>query len=264
MPTVGTETALLEMRRVSVMRGTSNVLHDVDLRIGLGEHVAILGPNGCGKSTLIKTVSRELYPMPRPGSSLALMGQELWNVWELRSLLGIVTNDLMQSCTRDFTGIEVVLSGFFSSVGIWPHHHVTPEMRDKAEEILTRLQALHLKDRYMDELSSGEARRMLVGRALVNDPKALLLDEPTTSLDVFAQHEFREIMRGLAISGIGIILITHHLADIIPEIERVVLMREGRIVGDGPKENVLTEPALAELFGLPVTLTQRDGYYHLW
>jgi iron complex transport system ATP-binding protein len=261
---MNTDISLLDMRRVSVMRGDNVVLHEVDLRIGVGEHVAILGPNGCGKSTLIKTISRELYPLPREGSSLSLMGKERWNVWELRSSLGLVSNDLMQSCTRDFTGIEVVLSGFFSSVGIWPHHHVTEEMRTKAEEILSRLNAIHLKDRYVDEMSSGEARRMLVGRALVHDPAALLLDEPTTSLDVFAQHEFREILRQLAASGIGIILITHHLSDIIPEMERVVLMREGRIVGDGPKEQVLTEPALADLFSFPVTLTRRDGYYHLW
>jgi iron complex transport system ATP-binding protein len=258
------EVALLDMRRVFVMRGDKVVLHDVNLRIGVGEHVAILGPNGCGKSTLIKTISRELYPLPREGSSLALMGQERWNVWELRSSLGLVSNDLMQSCTRDFTGMEVVLSGFFSSVGIWPHHHVTPAMRMKAEQVLARLNSLHLKDRYVDEMSSGEARRMLVGRALVHDPAALLLDEPTTSLDVFAQHEFREILRQLALSGIGIILITHHLSDIIPEIERVVLMSEGGIIADGPKEEILTEPGLAGLFGLPVTISRRDGYYHLW
>ena len=213
---------------------------------------------------MIKPISRELYPMPRPGSSFKLMGRETWNVWELRSSLGVVSNDLMQSCTRDFTGLEVVLSGFFSSVGLWPHHHVTPAMRIKAEGILDLLKALHLKDRYVDEMSSGEARRMLVGRALVHDPSALLLDEPTTSLDVFAQHEFREILRALADDGIGIILITHHLSDVIPEIERVVTMREGRIVADGPKEEVLTESALADLFGISVTLERRDGYYHLW
>lgn len=252
------------MRHVSVMRGTSVVLHELDLSIGVGEHVAILGPNGCGKSTLIKTIHRELYPLPRPGSSLQLLGRDKWNVWDLRASLGVVSNDLMASCTRDFTGIEIVVSGFFSSVGVWPHHHVTPEMIAKAEAILVRLEARHLRDRYLTEMSSGEARRMLLGRALVHEPRALLLDEPTTSLDVFAQHEFREILRQLARSGIGIILITHHLADMIPEIERVVLLRDGRIVADGPKEEIVTEARLGELFGHPVSITQRDGLYHLW
>ena len=252
------------MRRVSVMRGAQVVLHELDLRIGVGEHVAIIGPNGCGKSTLIKTIHRELYPLPRDGSSLTLLGREKWNVWDLRASLGVISNDLMQSCTRDFTGIEIVVSGFFSSVGVWPHHHVTPEMIERAEAILVRLQARHLRDRYLTEMSSGEARRMLLGRALVHQPRALLLDEPTTSLDVFAQHEFREILRQLAGDGIGIILITHHLADIFPEIERVVLLREGRIVADGPKAEIVQEQRLAELFGIPVSITERDGYYHLW
>jgi iron complex transport system ATP-binding protein len=252
------------MSRVSVMRGTRVVLHELDLRIGVGEHVAILGPNGCGKSTLIKTIHRELYPLPRDGSSLKLLGRERWNVWDLRSSLGIVSNDLMQSCTRDFTGIEIVVSGFFSSVGVWPHHHVTPEMIERAEAVLTRLEARHLRDRYLTEMSSGEARRMLLGRALVHHPRALLLDEPTTSLDVFAQHEFREILRQLATEGIGILLITHHLADIFPEIERVVLLRDGRIVADGPKGEIVNETRLGDLFRIPVSITERDGYYHLW
>ncbi len=256
--------ALLDMRRVSAMRGARTVLHQIDLRIGVGEHVAILGPNGCGKSTLIKTVTRECYPLPEPGSSMTILGKERWDVFELRAVLGIVSNDLMAACTRGITGRDVVLSGFFSSIGIWPHHQVTDAMREKADRILASLEATHLGERFVSEMSSGEARRVLIGRALVHDPKALLLDEPSSSLDVFAQHELRRILRELARSGIGLILVTHHLADIIPEVERVVLMREGRLVEDGPKAEVLTAANLGKLFGLPVTLARRDGYYHLW
>lgn len=256
--------ALLDMRRVSVMRGGKVVLHELDLRIGVGEHVAILGPNGCGKSTLIKTVTRECYPLMEPGSSMTILGEERWDIFELRAVLGIVSNDLMAACTRGITGRDVVLSGFFSSIGIWPHHQVTSAMREKTERVLAQLEASHLAGRFVSEMSSGEARRVLIGRALVHDPKALLLDEPSSSLDVFAQHELRRILRELARSGIGIILVTHHLADIIPEVERVVLMRDGRLLRDGPKAGVLTAANLARLFGLPVTLARRDGYYHLW
>jgi iron complex transport system ATP-binding protein len=255
---------LLQMRRISVMRGSKVVLNELSLEIGVGEHVAILGPNGCGKSTLIKTVTRECYPLVRPDSSLLLLGRDKWNLFELRSALGIVSNDLTAACARDITGLELVLSGFFSSIGVWPHQQVTDVMRDTAARALARLDAMHLGERLMTEMSSGEARRVLIARALVHDPKALVLDEPTTSLDLFAQHELRAILRQLAGSGIGLILVTHHLSDIIPEIDRVVLMRDGRIVADGPKEELLNEQTLGRLFAVDVSLARRDGYYHLW
>ena len=256
--------ALIEFERVSVMRGGHIVLHEVSLRIEAGEHVAILGPNGCGKSTLIKTIARECYPLAREGSRMALFGKERWNIFDLRPLLGLVSNDLMALCTREITGREAVISGFFGSIGVQPYQRITPEIERQAAEILALLDIAHLAERSIDEMSSGEARRVLLARALVHHPRALVLDEPSNSLDVSAQHELREILRKLARSGIGIILVTHHLADIIPEIERVILMRAGRIVADGRKPEVLTAAALADLFGLPVDLARRDGYYHLW
>ncbi len=256
--------ALIQLDRISVLRGEKLALDTVSLRIGAGEHVAILGPNGCGKSTLIKTISRECYPLVQKGSSMSILGRQRWNVFELRALLGIVSSDLMHTCTREITGREVVLSGFFSTIGIFAHQEVTGAMRDRADLALERLDASHLADRLTTQMSSGEARRVLIARALVHDPGTLLFDEPGTALDLFAQHELQELMRRLGRSGIGIVLVTHHLADIIPEIERVVLMRDGRIVADGRKQEVLTAERLSTLFGLPLQLVERGGYYNLF
>ena len=255
---------LIEFERVTVMRGSTVALDDISLKIGPGEHIAIIGPNGCGKSTFIKVITRECYPLARDGSSLNILGHDHWNVFELRSLLGIVSSDLMTYCTRDVTGADLVLSGFFSSIGLWPHHHVTSDMRERAERALEQLEVPHLASRYTDEMSSGEGRRVLLARALVHDPRALILDEPSTALDLFAQHELRETLRKLARSGIGIVMVTHHLSDLIPEIERVILMRSGRVLADGPKREILTGDRLSELFGLPVDLAERAGYYNLW
>jgi iron complex transport system ATP-binding protein len=246
------------------MRGENIALRNLSLTIGAGEHVAILGPNGCGKSTLIKTMTRECYPLAEAGARVTILGERVWDVVNLRSMLGIVSNDLMTQCTREITGFEIVLSGFFSSIGIWPNHHVTEKQRRKAADVLRFLEAAHLAEKPVEEMSSGEARRMLIGRALVHDPKALLLDEPSTSLDLFAQHELRGSVRKLAKAGVAIILVTHHLSDIIPEIDRIVMMSGGEIVADGPKEEVLTASALGDLFGVKAELARRDGYYHLW
>jgi iron complex transport system ATP-binding protein len=256
--------ALLAFHHVSVMLGSKRVLHDITLKVEAGEHVAILGPNGCGKSTLIKTITRECYPLIEPQSSLTLLGRDTWNVFELRSLLGIVSSDLMRRCTREITGREVVLSGFFSSIGLQPYHEVTAAMMEKSSEVLELLEAGHLADREMTEMSSVEAHRLLIGRALVHDPLALLLDEPANSLDLRAALELRGILRKLAQAGTGILMVTHHLPDILPEIARVVLLRQGRVFADGPKSELLTTERLTELFGLPVELARRDGYYHLW
>lgn len=256
--------ALLELRNVRVVRGSKAVLDDFSLRIESGEHVAILGPNGCGKSTLIKTITRELYPVARRGSSITILGEECWNVFELRSLLGIVSNDLMSWCTGEAFGRDVVLSGFFSSNDVYPNHLVSKEQIERADGALDELQVLHLADRPVGEMSSGEARRVLIARALVHRPKALLFDEPSNSLDLFAHRALRETMSHLARSGVGIVLVTHDLSDVIPEIERIVLMSKGRILADGRKEDILQSASLSEVFGLKVEVARRDGYYHLW
>jgi iron complex transport system ATP-binding protein len=256
--------ALIEFERVTVMRGRTIALKEVSLQIGVGEHIAILGPNGCGKSTLIKTITRECYPLIEEGSFVRILGEQRWNVAELRTLLGIVSSDLMAMCTRAVSGRDIVLSGFFSSIGIWPHQEVTAEMHERAERAMALLEVLHLADRCTDEMSSGEARRTLLARALVHDPRALILDEPSTALDLSAQHELRLILRKLAQSGIGIVMVTHHLSDLIPEIERVVLMNRGRIVADGQTREVLVESRLSELFSVPVEMSERDGYFNLW
>src|SRR5881396_3868044 len=255
---------LLSLAHVTVVRGDREALRDIDLEIACGEHVCILGPNGCGKSTLIKAITRECYPLARDGSSVRIFGRDRWDVFELRATLGIVSSDLMATCTRAVPGRDIVLSGFCSSIGIWPHQELTPEMQERAERAMAMLEVSHLAERFTEEMSSGEARRMLLARALVHDPRALILDEPSVALDLFAQHELRLILRKLAQSGIGIVMVTHHVSDLIPEIRRVVLMNRGRIIADGPKDEVLVESKLSELFGRPLQLSKRDGYYNLW
>lgn len=259
-----TKPPLLALHHVTVMRGNCPALNDVSLHVHSGEHLCILGPNGSGKSTLIKTITRECYPLANEGSSITILGKERWNVFELRSLLGIVSPDLLTSCTTDATGRDVVLSGFFSSTRIFPHHQANPELLQRVDAALARLGISHLADRPIAQMSSGEAKRTLIARALVHDPETLLFDEPSNALDISAQMQLRDTMRQLARTGLGILLVTHHVSEIIPEIERVVLLRDGRVLADGPKDKVLTAERLSSVFGVQVELARHDGYFHLW
>src|ERR1700756_5954120 len=174
MVQIPSQAPLLALSHVTVMRGEHPALQDITLRVDAGEHVCILGPNGCGKSTLIKTITRECYPVANEGSSISILGRERWNIFELRSLLGIVSPDLLASCTTEATGRDVVLSGFFSSTRIFPHHHPDPELVTRAEAALDRLGIAHLADPPLTHMSSGEAKRTLIARALAHEPEKLL------------------------------------------------------------------------------------------
>ncbi|MBF0571094.1 MAG: ATP-binding cassette domain-containing protein [Candidatus Omnitrophica bacterium] len=254
---------LLEFNKITVIKGENQkVLDSISLKIYEGENLAILGPNGAGKSSLVKIITREFYPfLQGNGSSSKIWGQDSWDVFDLRSLLGIVSNDLQYACNRDITGMEMVLSGFFSSIGLFKEH-LTSRMKRKAKEIIEFLEIGHLRNRRMNQMSSGEARRFLIGRALVHGPKALVLDEPTNSLDLHSLHKFSKTLSKIAKSGTSIILVTHNLSDIIPEIKRVILMKNGKFYKDGAKELILTDKNISRLFEASVEIKRKKGYYY--
>ncbi len=256
--------ALIEYKNITVARNGRKVLDGIDLSIKDGENIAILGPNGAGKSSLIKTINREIYPLFDGSSSyLRILGEEYWDVFELRKHLGIVSEDVVKNHLLNLSCRELVLSGFFSSFGLW-QRDVSPAMESKARETMEFLQVAHLADISIHEVSSGEARRVLISRALVPEPAALLLDEPTASLDPAASRSLLLTLRRLVSRGKNLIVVTHNLTDIIPEIERVILMNHGRIMADGPKAEILTAESLSAFFGIALEIEQRQGYFHWW
>ena len=257
--------SFLELEHVNVARGDAMVLHDVNLRVEAGEHIAILGPNGCGKSTLIKTMTCELYPVVLEGTRVSIFGRERWDLTELKKRLGVVSPELPGRQTLRTTGRDAVLTGFFSSSTLWPNLVVTEAMRARAEEVLELVGAVGISEKLVGEMSAGEQRRVMIGRALVGSgADMLLLDEPSNALDLAAQQGLRSMLRRLAQNGTGMLMITHHIADILPDIGRVILMRDGRIVADGAKEKLLTAEVLGELFGVRVEVTERDGFFYAW
>jgi iron complex transport system ATP-binding protein len=260
---------ILELLDASVVKGERRVLDGLRLTIREGEHTAILGPNGAGKSVLVSLLTHhERALAPADGTSaVRVFGEDRWNVSELRAQLGIVSADLHQrfvagNSEGSITGEAAVLSAFLVSHGILRYGVVTGDMRSRAAEALDAVGATHLARRTLDQMSSGEARRVMLARVLATSPRALVLDEPTTGLDLGTRHAFMEQVRGIVRDGKTLVLITHHSEEIVPEINRVILLQDGRIVADGDKPAVLTGERLSALFGLPITVELAGGYYY--
>jgi iron complex transport system ATP-binding protein len=255
--------ALIELDQAHVIRGQVRVLHGLSLAIAQGQHTALLGPNGCGKSSFIKLVTRELYPLARADGQppVRVLGQARWQVDRLRSQLGIVSGDLGGSLADQagLDGESAVISGFFASHVLPPHREISADMRTRARAALDQVGALALADRPYAELSAGQQRRVLIARALVNRPQALLLDEPSTGLDVVARQQLIDALSRLARQGITLLLVTHHIEEVVPEIERVLLMRDGRIIADGVRAQVLRDGPLSAAFDAPLQVVQDDG-----
>ncbi|MGE0450899.1 MAG: ABC transporter ATP-binding protein [Vicinamibacterales bacterium] len=260
---------LLQLNDATVVKGGVRVLDRLSLTIRKGEHTAILGPNGAGKTTLINLLTLEDRPLASPSGepAVTVFGRERWHVFELRKQLGIVSASLHQRFASGHSagpiqGEDAVVSGFFATQGFLVNMDVTGAMRERAREVLARVGASHLAAKTVDSMSTGEARRVLIARALVTGPRALVLDEPTTGLDVVARHRFLEMVRGLARAGTTIVLITHHVEEVIPEVRQVVFLDAGRVVAAGASEELLTDERLSTLFGAPVHVERANGYFH--
>lgn len=259
---------VLELNDATVQRGGKPILKNLSLTIQIGQNTAIIGPNGSGKSTLIKLLTHKIYPLAHRNGTVPvrMFGKDHWNVEALRSRLGIVSSDLQSRFLnyakgKDLCGLEVVVSGFFASVQLFVHQNATKTMYERAREALAQLDAGHLVDKSIAVMSTGEARRVLIARALVHQPEVLVLDEPTTALDFVARHHFMGQVRTIVQQGTTLVLVTHHIEEVIPEINRIILLQEGQVAFDGSKRDGLTADNLGQAFGEPVTITQNKGVY---
>jgi len=251
---------ILEICNASVFRGSNKVFDDLSLSIGIGENTAIVGPNGAGKTTLLKVLAREIYPA---GGNVTIYGRQRWNVWELRKRLGIVSADLQQNYAASAKGRSVVLSGFYSSVDTFGHQHFSADQYARGDQVAVDLGIEHLANAPFARMSTGEQRRHLLARALVNDPQTLVLDEPTAGLDLTAQFQYLELVRGLMKSGKTLIFVTHHIHEIPPEVSRVVLLKQGQLMLDASKDSALTSQHLSDLYDVGVKVISDNGYFHV-
>ena len=254
---------LIEFHNATIYRGDTRVFENFSLTIGQHEQVAILGPNGCGKTTLLKTLNREIYPVVRDQSWVRILGKDRWNVWDLRAHIGIVSHELQMRYTKTNTGLHVVMSGYLSSIGIHGilSGQLGDDQRQRALDVMDDLAIADLADKRLGQMSTGQQRRCLLARAMVHDPDTLILDEPTAGLDLSASFDLLHRIRGLVASGKSLLFVTHQLNEIPPDIRRVILIRKGKIVADGEKRWVLTEENLFRTYDTNIRVSEVGGYY---
>jgi iron complex transport system ATP-binding protein len=253
--------AIVEIHHATVYRGDTCVFSDLSFALHEGEHAAVLGPNGSGKSTLLKLLSGEVHAMPKDETRMVLFGDERWNVWDVRKRIGVVSHDLQRDYLICAEGLNVILSGFYASNDTYEYQQFSKTEMVRAHEVMQELGIASLANRRFGHLSTGEQRRFLLGRALVHDPPVLVFDEPTSGLDPKACFQYLDLLRAQIAKGKTVLLVTHHLHEIPPEIDRVVFLKDGKIVADGPKSTLLTSDHVSRLFDSKITLVQANGWY---
>lgn len=258
-----TEVPLIDIHNATIFRGDTRVFHKFSLSIDQHEQVAILGPNGCGKTTLLKTLNREIYPVVGEQTWVRILGRDRWNVWDLRAHIGIVSHELQMHYTKTNTGLHVVLSGFLSSIGIHGilSSRLDDDQKQRALEVMAELAISDLAEKPLGQMSTGQQRRCLLARALVHDPDTLIFDEPTAGLDLTSSFDLLNRIRGLVEAGKSLLFVTHQLNEIPPDIHRIILMKQGKIVADGEKRGVLTEENLYRTYDTDIRVSEVDGYY---
>lgn len=252
---------IIEIEHATVRRDGNIILDDVSIAIEKGERIALIGPNGAGKSTLVDVIARRTYPLAKDNYRNSIFGEERWIIQELKPRLGIVSPSYDDFFITTYSVREIVASGLFSSLGFDFHHIVGDEIWEKADKALEKAGLTALSNRAMNTLSTGEKRRVLLARAAITEPEIMLLDEASNGLDFPSRAVLRKIISGYATSGRTIIMVTHELAEIIPEVNRVLLMKDGKIMRDGKKEDLLTSEILSEIYGQNVTVAEKDGIY---
>ncbi|MFF9278528.1 ABC transporter ATP-binding protein [Streptomyces griseosporeus] len=251
-------TEVLRAREVRVVREGRLVLQDVSLTVRAGEHWALLGANGAGKSTLLGLLGARIHPTR---GSVEVLGRRLGrvDVRELRSYVGHV--DPRHPLTEPLTVRDVVLTGLTNSVAPLPRWRPTPAQEARADRLIDTLGLAGHRTARWPVLSQGQRGRTLIARALMPEPRLLLLDEPATGLDLPGRERLLEALDALRREHprLATVLVTHHLEELPAHTTHAVLLREGRVLARGPAAGVLTGDRVGACFGLPLALERHDG-----
>lgn len=255
---------ILDIANASVRRAGKTILDNVSFSLEEGVHTAIIGPNGAGKSTLMGVMCKNVHPLAKDDYSYSLFGRPRWSVSDIRKVVGHVSQADSLLANTTYTVFEIVVSALYSAIGLDFHIELSPSDIQKADRQIEKVGLERLRNKAVNTLSSGERAKALIARSAVNDPPLMLLDEAGNALDFPSRAGFRHTISRYAREGKTIVMVTHELSEIIEEVRRIVVMKDGRIVADGPKDEILNESLLSDVYGQKVYIDRRGSLYSAW
>ena len=250
-----------DLKNINVYIDQKKVLSNININLHYGENTVILGPNGSGKTTFLKLLNRSIYPITSYRSSFKLFNKENINIWDLRKRIGFLFKEMEQRVNNGVKLYDVISSGFSGIFNSRNTNLLSEREKIKINNLINEWDLSNIIDNDFQSLSDGQKRRALLARALVYEPSLLVLDEPFCNLDLKSNFILNENINKLINQSINIIYITHNLDSILPKTNRVILIKEGKIINDGSPKELINTKILSDLFNISINVIEQEGYW---
>ena len=251
------------LKNVNVYIDQNHILSDININLSYGENILILGPNGSGKSTFLKLLNRSIYPIKSKDSSFKLFNKENINIWDLRNKIGFLFKDMERRVNNGVKLYDVISSGFKGIFNSRYSHLLSESEKIKINNLINEWDLSKIIHNEFKTLSDGQKRRALIARAIVYEPNILVLDEPFCNLDLKSNHILTQNLQKLLNQSVNIIYVTHNLESILPKTNRVLLMKDGKIINDGSPEELINTKNISNLFDISIRVIEREGYWRI-
>ena len=251
------------LKNINVYIDQIKILSDININLYYGENILILGPNGSGKSTFLKLLNRSIYPITSNSSSFKIFDNENINIWDLRKKIGFLFKEMEQRVNNGVNLYDVISSGFSGIFNSRYSYLLSDKEKLKINNLINEWELSNIINNEFQSLSDGQKRRGLLARALVYEPKILVLDEPFSNLDIKSNFILNQNLNKLIDQSINIIYVTHNLESILPKTNRVILIKEGKILNDGRPNELINSKILSNLFNISIRVIEQEGYWRM-
>ena len=251
------------LKNINVYIDQNKILSDININLRYGENILILGPNGSGKSTFLKLLNRSIYPITSNDSSFKLFNKENINIWDLRKKIGFLFKEMEQRVANGVKLYDVISSGFSGIFNSRYSNLLSEREKIKINNLITEWELSTIIYNEFQSLSDGQKRRGLLARALVYEPDILVLDEPFSNLDIKSNFILNQNLNKLIKQSVNIIYVTHSIESILSKTNRVLLIKEGKIIDDGSPYDLINTKTLSDLFNLSLKVIEQEGYWRM-